>query len=619
MEILVKTPEAKEGFYPTPLPLARKLLSGIDWKMVATVLEPSAGKGDLAKAIATVFSEDYAHSGDPIKIDCVEIDPYLRAALTVEFSKEHKNELWSRKRAIEDAAEYDPKTRSLMLSPEEKAEVAYLRKEAKILESVDVTVVHDDFLTFDSRKCYNLIVMNPPFAAGEKHLWKAISCLEPYGGEIRCILNAETLRNLCTKQRMLLAQKLKDLGAEISFHTEAFANAERPTLVDVAIIKAKIPEPNYAEDPNSLYQRMKQARQIEDLDHEVTDLTLEDAMHRIVAQFNFEVDAGLRLIREYRSMRPYVMDTLDPNDRYPSPTLTLCVGDPSRHFRGDLPNSNKFLEKTRYKYWSALLNNKEFTGKLTANLQNKYRGMIDELVRYDFTLFNIQRIYAEMNAEMAAGIRDTIVALFDQMTAEHTWYPEMAKNLYLFSGWKTNKAHKVAFPKVILPVNGLFSEYSWCKPFDLRRAEEILSDIEKVFNYLDGNMTAPVRLDRELKNAHESGLTKDIHLKYFSTNFYKKGTIHIRFHSRELIDRFNIYCCQQKGWLPPDYGKRKYQDMSEESKAVVDGFHGNGTPGSGESAYSAILVRSDYYLAPVTQSIQALPAAHAEEGMSYCG
>ena len=36
-----------EEFYPTPERLLDKITSGIDWKMLGSVLEPSAGKGDI--------------------------------------------------------------------------------------------------------------------------------------------------------------------------------------------------------------------------------------------------------------------------------------------------------------------------------------------------------------------------------------------------------------------------------------------------------------------------------------------------------------------------------------------------------------------------------------------
>ena len=44
----VKTDRVKKTFYPTPQSLACELISGYDWKYIESVLEPSAGKGDLA-------------------------------------------------------------------------------------------------------------------------------------------------------------------------------------------------------------------------------------------------------------------------------------------------------------------------------------------------------------------------------------------------------------------------------------------------------------------------------------------------------------------------------------------------------------------------------------------
>lgn len=74
----------------------------------------------------------------------------------------------------------------------------------------------------------------------------------------------------------------------------------------------------------------------------------------------------------------------------------------------------------RRKYWSALFRNKEFVGKLTSNQREKYQSMVDKMEEYDFTLFNTQKIAAQMNAEMGQGVQDTIVALFDEMTEKHT-------------------------------------------------------------------------------------------------------------------------------------------------------------------------------------------------------
>ena len=40
-------PESDCGFYPTPPEIAGKLLSGVNWDHVESILEPSAGRGDL--------------------------------------------------------------------------------------------------------------------------------------------------------------------------------------------------------------------------------------------------------------------------------------------------------------------------------------------------------------------------------------------------------------------------------------------------------------------------------------------------------------------------------------------------------------------------------------------
>ena len=68
--------------------------------------------------------------------------------------------------------------------------------------------------------------------------------------------------------------------------------------------------------------------------------------------------------------------------------------------------------------------------------------------------------------------------------------------------------------------------------------------------------------------------------------------------TRPLLDRFNIFCARQRGWLPPCYGKTAYSQMDAEEKAVVDSFHGDGTEGSGEKEYSNVLDKANYYLAP---------------------
>lgn len=115
-------------------------------------------------------------------------------------------------------------------------------------------------------------------------------------------------------------------------------------------------------------------------------------------------------------------------------------------------------------------------------------------------------------------------------------------------------------------------------------------------------MTAEVNLESELRKSFEQGITKNIACKFFQATFYKKGTVHITFTCPELIDRFNIYAAQNRGWLPPSYGKKSYKDMTAEEKTVIDSFQG-------EKAYNEVMAKSDYYLASPIESRPLLTVA----------
>lgn len=88
--------------------------------------------------------------------------------------------------------------------------------------------------------------------------------------------------------------------------------------------------------------------------------------------------------------------------------------------------------------------------------------------------------------------------------------------------------------------------------------------------------------------------------------------MHLKFNNQRLVDRFNIYCCQRKGWLPPSYGKASYTDLDAESKAVVDSFDGNGKEGSGADRYNQVIREASYFLAEPTRKVLALGAGDNE-------
>lgn len=528
------------GFYPTPKKLIEKMLSGLDFTMIKSILEPSAGKGDIVDELRKkeqLYSSTYNKFS--FDIDCIEIDQNLQY----------------------------------------------------ILKGKNYRVVHNDFLTYNTMKEYDLIIMNPIFSNGCKHVLKALEMQKRNGGAVVCLLNAETLKNPCSNERLDLQRKLTEYGAKIEFIQDAFLDAERKTAVEIALVKVQLPEVHRESFILDGLRKAQERKEFEE--REETQLINSDFFKAIVNQYQLEVNAGIKLIKEYYAMRPFILTEFGKDEKTNETIqkggciLSLDISKNKNHYSNKL-SVNEYIREVRGKYWSALFENKKFIGQLTGNLRHDYYNKVEELKDYDFSLYNIYELKIEMQKKVVKGIENTIIELFDELSNKHHWYNEMSKNIRYYNGWKTNKAW-IINKKVIIPLNGFDDWYvSKFYPTNYKVVEK-LQDIEKCFNYLDGGLTEAVDLEEALKFAEEYGETKDIQLKYFAVTFYKKGTCHITFNNEELLKKFNIFGSQHKGWLPPSYCKKSYKDMTTEEKVVVNEFEG-------EKEYNKVLSNTEYYL-----------------------
>lgn len=530
------------GFYPTPKNLIEKMLSGLDFKMIKSILEPSAGKGDIVDELRKkeqLYSSTYNKFS--FDIDCIEIDQNLQY----------------------------------------------------ILKGKNYRVVHNDFLTYNTMKEYDLIIMNPIFSNGCKHLLKALEMQKRNGGAVVCLLNAETLKNPCTNDRLDLQRKLTDYNAKIEFIQDAFLDAERKTAVEIALVKVQLPK---VQRESFILEGLRKAQEKREFQEEENAQLIDgDFFKAIVSQYQLEVEAGIKLIKEYYAMQPFILSQFGKDEKTGETIQTGgCILSLDIHTNRDKYNNklsvNEYIREVRKKYWKALFKNPKFIGRLTNNLQRDFYNKVEELSNYDFSLYNIYQLKIYMQKEIVKGIEDAIIELFDELSHKYHYYNETSKNIHYYNGWKTNQSW-IINKKVIIPLNGYHDlGYSWGR-FKPTRYDTVskLQDIEKCFNYLDGGLTEAVDLEASLKFAEENGETKNIQLKYFTVTFYKKGTCHIVFNNDELLKKFNIFGSQHKGWLPPSYGKKSYKDMTEEEKSVVNEFEG-------EKEYGKVISNREYYL-----------------------
>lgn len=505
---------ADNQFYPTPKNLAERLASMVDWSHVTSVLEPNAGKGDLLRYAVAPNARRFMLN----RIDMVEKDIGLRALLNDEGMRASWN--------FENA------------------------------NDIAMNLVDYDIFSLGNAS-EDLVIMNPPFKTGADHLLHILK-IRGAGTQVACILNAETLRNTgCDRKRQELGKRLAEAGAVVEYVIDAFSDAERKASVDVALIY--VPASScYDEDLISGIFKEKAEEEMSPLFDEEKDIAPTDPIDVLVARYKAERDAGLRIIRAFAAA----------GKRIPNADGTPLISLDVKKFPETRDKLNSYVKNLRLIYWKAIFESNAFTEKLTSNILDRYREQVYALAEYEFSRENIEALNLRMMSEALDGVKDAIEDLFDRFTRYSNY--NGSGNIHYYNGWDSNKAHKIA-DKVVYPAY-LYDEF--LEKFNEWKASELISDIEKVFDFVSTSGKGHQQARDIVARALREGVTKNIHTVYFDLTFYKKGTMHIKFTDKDALDRLNIYVAKNRGWLPPSYGKKKYENMDQNEKDVVDSFQG---------------------------------------------
>ena len=355
-------------FYPTPAWLGDKMMEKVDWSKVTYALEPSAGKGDLVDAMMRSRKAN-KKTVKPWAIECCEIDQNLRSVL---------------------------EGRSLMVRAE-------------------------DFLQYSPMTRYDLIVMNPPFRSGDKHLLHALRLLE-HGGQCVCLLNAETLRNPESVYRQDLVTKLEEYGADVEYIEAAFSAAERKAQVDVALIYVSIP---YERERDILSNLIHAVDMEEAPGGGIYDLVSSDPVEAMVRRYEFEARLGLNVIDTFQKCKKYFYpDKEEPMARlkdFDDALLRLEVLTAESELRENgMSQQNLYLRQLRAKYWNALFGAPELQRLLTEEVAENYRAEIQKFRGIDFTMENINRLQLELSKSLIGNVEEAILKMFDKITYQNS-------------------------------------------------------------------------------------------------------------------------------------------------------------------------------------------------------
>ena len=493
-------------YYPTPSPLIKKMAAKIQNKNAKTYLDPSAGKGDIIEHIKEV----HRYSGN-IRVDAIEINETLQATL----------------------------------------------------RGKNINVIDSDFLTFSGPDKYDVIIANPPFSEGDKHLLKAINIM--YCGEIIFLLNAETLKNQHTNTRKLLAKKLTRLNADIEYIQDAFLDAERITPVEVALVHIKIE--NQVEDDLFAGADNKAADTQEKIETD-NEIQTQNMIKNMVDDFNRTVKVGTETLinyyQNYNHISKYIKitnkDGKASSDYHTNDTTLTSILQ---------KKLNQFLQEVRKSYWTNVLQLEPVKKRLTTTKREAFYHQLQKQSYMDFTEYNIRAFVLNIINSYRKTLEEAVVELFDKFTRKYTWDEEFHNgNVHYFNGWKTNKAFFVN-KKVIMPYFN-FTDYSghWAVNYENKAN---LHDIDMVMSYFDGAGTYVSILDA-LTTAFEKGQNRKVLSTYFEISVFKKGTIHLTFRSEDIRRRFNVTACKGKKWLPQDYGVKPFKSLPYDEQVIVESF-----------------------------------------------
>lgn len=588
-------------FYPTPPELVKKMVNKLMFpKNIKSIslLEPSAGKGSIVDGFKEYFINKQNKYYELIKNTSKGTRRLER--LDLSFSEEEFSDLFCKRFGIRletidkmqnwlddnintDDVYYDIDVHH----SEPNKNIKYMincieidKDLCSVLNGKKYFTVNADFLEYNTFSSYDVILMNPPFADGDKHLLKALKLIEN-GGQCVCILNAETIRNPYTNWRQELVRKLTEYNADIEYIDNAFTGAENTTDVEIALIYVNIPEKIIDED---LLKNMLLGEEYECQYDEFNEnqVATNDIISNLITQYELEAKLGIKIIRDFYSMQKYIPKVKNSDD---IAMIGLSVIGCSDEVNTDLNPINRFIRGLREKYWSLLFMSNEMGRLLTEEARNRYLGKLVEFRDYDFTFSNIKQLQIDMTQSLNKNIDEAILKQFDNFTYKYSL--DKQSNVHYFNGWRTNSAFMIK-SKVIVPMYGIY-EGRWSY-WSLYKCKGYLEELEKIFVYLDGGKTDGKIIDERFADDDIKKYNGNrVSFKYFDVEFKKKGTIHIWFTNEELLKKFNIFGCQKHGWLPNSYGRKAYADMSKEEQDVIDSFEG-------KSSYDNVMSNPQVYL-----------------------
>lgn len=438
-----------------------------------------------------------------------------------------------------------------------------------ILQQKKYRVLASDFLTFVPEHRFNLIVMNPPFSDGDKHLLHAWDILS--GGDIVCLLNAETINNPFSASRKRLVSIIEQNNGSTEYIGKAFHAADNPTDVEVVIVRL---HKEAKEDPFNIDTSGFAAEKTPDFAEMAASSDLPEQSSRLDAYircWDLTKGAAAELIRAYGRFAFYAKAFIGENSNGKAENigtqLLKELGEMRYGSQSMADVYNKFIDHAKSNAWGVIFDQIGLGKYMTTGLQKKLDEFRTAQGAVSITKENIFALFRFIMSNISGIMDQSVIEVYDMFTRffkGNTSYDE---------GWKTNKRYKCN-RKVILP-NAVEAGYKpqvygydpyYSLSYFARYGNGNLGDIDKAMCWLSGRDYNSLYNKIEAGPGVRASSTPDYSLEaavttipvgdqgwhesaFFRIKAFKKGTVHLEFKDEDLWNRFNITVNQGKNML----------------------------------------------------------------------
>ncbi len=479
-------------FYPTPRSLAYRAWAMFKNRDFGLVLEPSAGRGDLARAAPDGYRKPTVH--------CIEIDVTHHDALRADFQ-----------------------------------------------------VVGLDFMQFAGGSMYSHIIMNPPFAEGAAHVLKAWDLL--WDGEIVAILNAETIRNPFSRERRQLVALIEECGL-VEFAAGAFqtGDTQRKTAVDVALVYLRKSADTQADIVGDLIDGLREERAdgIGGDFEEMRELALPASeITNLVRAFD-AATVSLRASVFAQARHSYYAELLGMT----LAARSGDKGDAHKgHGKAWVQSEmNTRYDELKDRAWAAVLRSSDVLSRLSSSGQKLVESQFAEIKRLEFTESNIRGFLlglcenqGQIQIEMACQVFDEITRYYTDNAAFYKGWKSNDKH--------RTCGRRIKLMRFVLPNNraNFGGSIDWSASQRLADFDKVFAMLD---GKPQPAVSLTSLFDGPRSQARALAAGERIASSYFDVRWYPgAGTIHFFPRDKALVDRLNRIVGRHRQWLPPEGAK----------------------------------------------------------------